>query len=74
MDKELNIDFEVLKDEIYLYLLGLMSKEELLMVVNQKRATYGFDEIDNLPEEFERLLSVSKKAIDSGLDFMDSQI
>ena len=56
---ETNMDFEVLKDEIGLYLLGIITKDELFEIINKKRDEYGFEPLGEFPNRLESLIEMA---------------
>lgn len=68
MEANANMDFGVLKDEIELYILGIISKDELFDVLNKKRREYGFEELKEFPKELDKFLRISTTMINQVLD------
>lgn len=71
MDANTNMNFEVLKDEIQLYLLSIIDEEELLLVINQKRKGYGLGELKALPEKLNKLTKLSGKMLDVAISQLE---
>ncbi len=71
MDANTDMNFDVLKDEIQLYLLGIIDEDELLMVINQKRKEYGLGELKELPEKLKKLMKMSGKMLDAAISQLE---
>ena len=56
---ETNMDFDVLKDEIGLYILGIITKDELFEIINKKRDKYGFKPLGEFPNRLELLIEMA---------------
>ena len=54
------LNFEVLQDEVQLYLLGTINKDELLLLVNKKREEKGIkNSLIEIPKFFDKLLEIA---------------
>ena len=64
---DIDMEFEVLQKEVQLYIMGVINKDELLILINKKREQYGLKEpLKEIPETLNGLLKIAKKAFDKG--------
>jgi hypothetical protein len=71
MDANTDMNFDVLKDEMQLYLLGVIDEDELLIVLNNKRKSYGLGELKKLPEKLMKLSKTTEKAVDMAISQLE---
>jgi hypothetical protein len=66
--------YDVLKDEIQLYLLGVFDEAELLETINIKRRTYGFADLQDIPEQLTLILDIAEKGMNIGIEVLGQQL
>jgi len=67
-------NFELFKDEISLYLLGFIDKEDLKRIINENlQNEYGIT-VETLPNRFEEVLEVLLESLELGVAIYKKQI
>ena len=70
---DVDFDFPIIKDECQLYIIGLITEEELIKMINKKLDSLGAWPINELPADLQRVLAVTKLYFDYGLTMAEAK-
>ena len=68
------IDMDIIRDEVHMYAIGLVNKEEFLIIMNEIREDYDLKPLTEIPPRLEALMDATEKMLDIGLEMINQNL